>query len=50
MDFDFILANSNAFIAAAWLTLKLSFFGIIFSIIIGFFCILMSYFKITIME
>ncbi len=37
MDFDFILANSNAFIAAAWLTLKLSFFGIIFSIIIGFF-------------
>lgn len=26
MDFDFILANSNAFIAAAWLTLKLSFF------------------------
>lgn len=30
MDFDFILANSNAFIAAAWLTLKLSFLVLFF--------------------
>ncbi|EAL6236433.1 amino acid ABC transporter permease, partial [Campylobacter jejuni] len=50
MDFDFILAQAPAFLTAAWLTIKLSFFGIIFSLIIGLFCILMSYFKIKILE
>lgn len=30
MDFDFILAQTPAFLVAAWLTIKLSFFGIIF--------------------
>ena len=32
MDFDFILAQAPAFLTAAWLTIKLSFFGIIFSL------------------
>ncbi|HEE9564819.1 TPA: amino acid ABC transporter permease, partial [Campylobacter jejuni subsp. jejuni] len=27
MDFDFILVQAPAFLTAAWLTIKLSFFG-----------------------
>jgi len=50
MDFDFILAQVPAFLVAAWLTMKLSFFGIIFSFIIGLFCVLISYFKIKIIK
>lgn len=50
MDLNFIINHLNVFIAAAWFTLKLSFFGIVFSIIIGLFCILMSYFRIKFIE
>lgn len=50
MDLNFIINNANSFVIAAWLTLKLSFFGVIFSIIIGLFCVLMSYFRVKIVE
>ncbi|MBM0637512.1 amino acid ABC transporter permease [Campylobacter sp. VicNov18] len=50
MDFHFILTQIPAFAAAAWLTIKLSFFGIVFSLFIGLFCILASYFKIKILD
>ncbi|AXP08198.1 amino acid ABC transporter permease [Campylobacter hepaticus] len=50
MDYNFILNQIPAFITATWLTLKLSFFGIVFSLLIGLFCVFMSYFKIKIVE
>lgn len=45
MDLDFMLSTLPAFVKAMWLTIKLSFFGIVFSFIIGLFCVLMGYFK-----
>ncbi|EPO7269969.1 amino acid ABC transporter permease [Campylobacter upsaliensis] len=49
MDFHFILTHIPAFVEAAWLTLKLSFWGVVFSLIIGFFCVLMHFFKLKFM-
>ncbi|MDO4673721.1 amino acid ABC transporter permease [Campylobacter sp.] len=46
MDFDFILTHTPAFLAAAWLTVKLGFLGAIFALLIGFFCVLMRFFKL----
>lgn len=46
MDFDFMLTSTPAFLEATWLTLKLSFWGVIFSLFIGFFCVLMHFFKV----
>jgi len=50
MDFEFLLSCIPAFVQAAWLTIKLSFFGIMFSLFIGLFCALMSFFKIKILN
>ncbi|MBK1971454.1 amino acid ABC transporter permease [Campylobacter sp. TTU-622] len=50
MDFNFLLHYTPAFAKAAFLTIKLSFFGIVFSLIIGVFCVIVSYFKIRIFE
>ncbi|KAA6224797.1 MULTISPECIES: amino acid ABC transporter permease [unclassified Campylobacter] len=50
MDYNFLLTSIMPFLHAAFLTIKLSFFGIVFSFIIGFFCILMTYFKFNFLE
>lgn len=50
MDLDFMLSTLPSFVEAGWLTLKLSFFGIVFSFFIGLFCVLMSYFNLCFLE
>lgn len=50
MDFDFILNNVNVYFKALLLTLEISFFGILFSIIIGLFLALILYYKIPILK
>lgn len=45
MDFEFILNFLHMFKTASILTLELSFYGIVFSIIIGLFCALVSFYK-----
>ncbi|MCX2682873.1 amino acid ABC transporter permease [Campylobacter sp. MIT 21-1685] len=50
MDYNFLLQVSPAFVKATWLTLKLSFFGVLFSFIIGLFCVLMGYFRFVIVQ
>ncbi|TQR34455.1 polar amino acid ABC transporter permease [Campylobacter sp. MIT 99-7217] len=45
MDFDFIIKYTPLFIKAGLFTLKLAFWGIFFSFLVGLFCVLMSYFK-----
>ncbi|MDE6886822.1 MAG: amino acid ABC transporter permease [Helicobacteraceae bacterium] len=46
MDFNFIVNNIEVYVKAATLTLKISFFGILFSIIIGLILALILYYKI----
>ena len=46
MDFDFIMRSLPVFAKALYLTLHLSFFGILFSIILGFFIALIQFYKI----
>ncbi|RDU63991.1 amino acid ABC transporter permease [Helicobacter sp. MIT 14-3879] len=50
MDFKFILNNINVYVDAAFLTIKISFFGILFSIIIGLILSLILYYKIPILK
>lgn len=45
MDFDFILRYAPSFAKAAWLTLELSFLGVFFSLCIGLFCVVCSFFR-----
>lgn len=45
MDFDFILAYTPAFVKAAVLTLEIFALGLVFSLIVGFFCVLINYFS-----
>lgn len=46
MDFDFLVSIIPTYLQAAILTLKLAFFGILFSIIVGLFCVYFQYRKI----
>lgn len=50
MDFDFIMRSLPVFAKALYLTLHLSFFGILFSIILGFFIALIQFYKIRILD
>lgn len=50
MDFDFILKYSPQFASAALLTLKVFFWGGFFSLLIGLFCVLISYYKLKFLE
>ena len=50
MDFDFIYKNINVYYEALLLTLNISFFGILFSSIIGLFLALILYFNIKILK
>ena len=50
MDLHFIISNANAFVIAMWLTLKLSFFGVFFSLIIGLFCVVIAYLKLGFLQ
>lgn len=45
MDFDFILAYTPAFVKAAVLTLEIFVLGLVFSLIVGFFCVLINHFN-----
>lgn len=46
MDFEFIVNFTPMFVKAAVLTLELAFYGILLSILIGFVCVLVQYYKI----
>lgn len=50
MDFDFIVRSLPVFVKALYLTLHLSFFGILFSIILGFFIALIQFYRIRILD
>lgn len=49
MDFNFIVNNIHTYAIAAMLTLKISFFGILFSLIIGLCLALILYYKIPLL-
>ena len=50
MDFNFIYNNIYVYYEALLLTLKISFFGILFSTIIGLFLSLVLYYNIKILN
>ena len=50
MDFDFIAKFSPMFVKAGILTLKLAFYGILLSIIIGFICTLIKYKRLLLLS
>ena len=50
MDFDFIAKFSPMFVKAGILTLKLAFYGILLSIIIGFICTLIKYKRLPLLS
>lgn len=50
MDFNFIVNNIHTYAIAAMLTLKISFFGILFSLIIGLCLALILYYKIPLLN
>lgn len=50
MDFNFIINNIHVYYVAALLTLKISFFGILFSFIIGAILALIVYYKIPFLK
>ena len=49
MDFDFIVKSIPLYVKAAEFTLKLSFWGILLSLIIGFICSLITYYKVKVL-
>lgn len=50
MDWDFIIENVPMYITAAWLTLRIAAFGILFSLLVGLFCSLIQYYKVPILS
>lgn len=50
MDFDFIREYAPLYLSAAWLTLRIAFFGILLSAGIGFLCSLIKIFKIPVLK
>lgn len=50
MDFEFINNNIPLYIEAAKLTVRIAFWGILFSIIVGFFCSLIRYYKVKVLQ
>ncbi|MDF2565681.1 MAG: polar amino acid transporter permease [Massilibacillus sp.] len=49
MDFDFIVKSIPLYVKAAEVTLELSFWGILLSLIIGFICSLVIYYKVKLL-
>lgn len=50
MDFNFIREYAPLYFSAAWLTLRIAFYGILLSAIIGFLCSLIKIFKIPVLK
>jgi len=50
LDWDFIIENVPMYITAAWLTLRIAAFGILFSLLVGLFCSLIQYYKVPILS
>lgn len=50
MDFNFILNNIDVYFKAMILTLKISFFGILFSVILGLILALILYYRIPVLK
>ena len=49
-DMGFISKYAHMYVSAAGLTLRIAFFGIIFSLILGAFCSMVQYFKIPVIR
>jgi len=49
MDFDFIVKSIPLYVKAAEFTLELSFWGILLSLVIGFICSLIIYYKVKLL-
>lgn len=50
MDFDFIVKSIPLYVKAAEVTLELSFWGILLSLVIGFICSLIIYYKVKLLD
>ncbi|MDR2339456.1 MAG: amino acid ABC transporter permease [Deltaproteobacteria bacterium] len=50
MDTSFISQSLPLFAKATWLTLVLSFFGVVFSIVVGTFCAIINFYKIPVLR
>ena len=50
LNFDFILKYLPWYIDAAILTVKVSFFGILFSLAVGVICSIVQYYKIPVIR
>ncbi len=50
MDIDFILKNIPLYIKATQLTLTLAFLGVVLSVLIGFICSLIIYYKVKVLR
>lgn len=50
MDIDFILKNIPLYIKATQLTLTLAFWGVVLSVVIGFICSLIIYYKVKVLR
>ncbi len=50
MDIDFILKNIPLYIKATQLTLTLAFWGVVLSVLIGFICSLIIYYKVKVLR
>lgn len=50
MDFNFIIEYAPMYVTAAWLTLRIAAFGIIFSIALGLVCSLLLYYKVPVLR
>ncbi len=50
LDWQFIIASLPLYWDAAWITLKLGFWGILISLIIGFICSIVLYFNLKVLK
>ena len=49
-DMEFISTYCHLYVAAAWLTLKIAFLGIILALVLGAFCSMVQYFRIPVLK
>ena len=49
-DMQFISEYAHLYVSAAWLTLKIAFWGILFAMLLGAFCSMVQYFRIPVIR
>lgn len=49
-DMGFISEYAHLYVSAAWLTLKIAFFGVVLALVLGAFCSMVQYFRIPVLR